>query len=151
MKDCQQKVHALIGTLLFFCFLLFATNALAVEITGDSYSVTVQDVPLGITSIKVAGPGGDIYTANGLTIFSESSFVDGDYQYELIGILPASEAQRNQKSKADRDVFNAHGRASRVAPGVPEGVVETGDFRIVDGQVVDTRHIVEKNTRKGVH
>ncbi len=149
MKNCHQMVHTFIGTLLFFCLLLFATNALAVKVTGDSYSITIQDVPSGIISIKVAGPDGVIYTANSLTVYSEDSFVDGDYQYELIGYLSNSEGHRKQKSKVDRGVSNAHGRASAVAPYVPEGVVETGDFRIVNGQVVDTRHIVEKDTGKG--
>jgi hypothetical protein len=149
MKKCHQMIYTFIGTLLFSCLLLFATNALAVKVNGNSYSITIQGVPSGIISIKVAGPDGVIYTANGLTVYSEDGFVDGDYQYELIGYLSDSKAHRKQKSKADQGVSNANGRASDVAPYVPEGVVKTGDFRIVNGQVVDTRHIVEKDTGKG--
>lgn len=136
-----MKRNLILGT---FCVLalllstiLVPCESLATTISGTSTSITINDPPYGISSVKIALPGGDVIAADEFTVFAKDSFPDGDYQYQLIGKLEPSNVQK--KSPADG---LANGRGN-VTPRTPIGVVESGDFRIVNGVVYDTRTLVE--------
>lgn len=122
-----------------FGLLLMAPEVYAATVAGNSYAVTINNPPSELITTKIAGPDGRIFKAKGATVVAEDGFVDGDYQYELIGRLAVP------VGVAAAAATLANGRGDAVA-GDPVGVLESGDFRMVKGWVIDTR-VVPENRR----
>lgn len=128
-----------IGSMLYF--LITPIDTQATTVSGNSTEIVFHDTPSGTTTVKIAVPGGEVYSVPSLAVSFEPGLPNGDYQYELIGPLsPSSQAMENLTSSADP----ANGR-DETKKLHPIGVLETGDFRIIDGSVIDTKTMVEEN------
>lgn len=136
MMKSTRTLKVVFGSMLLAGLMFLPGAVFATVVAGNSSSVTIYNPPSGVTSIKIATPGGAIVSAEGLTITTETHFIDGDYQYELIGSLGAVSPQSTQSTDP------ANGRGEIVLQ-APVGVIESGDFRIVNGQVIDTRTLTE--------
>jgi len=120
---------------LFACFLTSAlagvsANSQAADISGGSGGVSVWGVS-GATSMRVSGPRGFSAEADSLSLNSQKGLPNGSYRYEVYG--PTASADDPFDSKHDMDNGrSAADKANRVAA---SGVIASGHFRIVQGQV----------------
>lgn len=117
--------------------LSFPSFSSATTVSGTSATFTLNDPPPKVTAVKIATPQGLVFISNEMTIIADGDFPDGGYQYELIGELPTAGG-----TIMPEDSIEDNGR-SEAALGTPVGILESGDFRIVNGTVIDTKTLKE--------
>lgn len=120
--------------------LLLQSAVWATTISGNSEELVFNNPPDGVITIRIASPDGEVFTSDELIISSMGrDFPDGSYQYELMGEL--SETARDKSANSN---LENNGRNGNVALLTPVGGIESGAFRIINGIVVDTRTLTEK-------
>jgi len=135
----RKKLLIVVTASLFISVFLFPFSALATIVSGSSTAVSFGNTPVGVKSIKVAAPGGVVIISEELTVHPKEFFPDGDYQYELTGELPLTEKPSKTTTALD------NGRTNASPTMQPVGVIDSGDFRIINGTVFDARARQETN------
>jgi len=120
---------------LSFAVILLLASAgisMAAEITGDAYDLTCENMPDRAIVWKINGPDNLIIQSESTIISTDEPLPDGKYRFEVIGYLEESEIRKPKKEKSS----NKGRTPEATPPNDPAGIIESGNFRIYEGDVV---------------
>jgi hypothetical protein len=137
-----------ISTIILICS---TTTAQAVTFDGGQNGVVILQQPINTSFIRVSGP-------NGFFVETESNFIqatdgllmpDGQYSFELSGEVRTASDQDQVQSQVNTSQNN--GRSGRdvnqLSNQTVVKVLETGYFRILNGEVIIENAEGESNER----
>ncbi len=129
MNDKNFLIHSSFVVILFFAL---AGIAMASEIKGGTNSLTCEGMSDRAIAWKINGPDNLIIQSKSAIISADKPLPDGKYRFEIIGYLEKSEIRKPKKEKS---LNNGRG-SSDTPPNYPVGVIESGHFRIDEGEIV---------------
>jgi hypothetical protein len=115
-------------SLIVLCMVITSNSAFSTSFSGGAGGVYASDLPSDFVSIRVVGPNDFFVDSKDAQIQAvEGSLADGQYNFEVF-------ATDNNAVLVPSTLNN--GRSANVPTQQPVKAVDSGSFRIVDGQIV---------------
>lgn len=116
-----------VASLLFL--LLPSTSFAAATFSGDTSGISVQSLPANTVSLRVSGPEGFYVETESSSFSTENGLADGQYSYEIYAEV--------ESVAVTADAGNSGRGENAGRSGVTTDVVESGNFRLFNGAVVN--------------
>lgn len=119
-------------TVIAFLLTSFSFSVQSAEFSGGSGGVYVSGLPANFSSIRVSGPG-DFFIDTSTTLIESTDGVllDGQYSFEVSAVSAEQVGVRSSSQN--------NGRSEGATRQQPIVVVESGGFRISNGQIAGSR------------
>lgn len=121
-------IHSFIKYIVLIFSVLISNTAFSTSFSGGASGVFAADLPSDFVSLRVVGPYDFFIDSKDAQIQAvEGSLADGQYNFEVF-------ATDNNAVLVPSTLNN--GRSANVPTQQPVKAVDSGSFRIVDGQIV---------------